>query len=224
MARFADPLFWSTVALTCAVLALALALRRNRAALERAASRRARVEAARRETLERTAAEIALAAKGLLGNASSVTSTSAQASESVRATTNTVAHLTHTAMTAAVAAETVIGLALRSEKAASAALAELDRSLAEGPGAAGGAEVARRTSGAIQDLAAALQGSAGAAKQIAQVAQQQGAKLDEVLAALNAIYLATEKSLESTEQVAREARSLDDLAAALRRSCGAAAA
>jgi hypothetical protein len=216
MARLQDPLLWSTLALVCVAVALALGLRRSRAATSREARRRAAVEAARRESLERTAAEIAVAARGLLGSASTVRSTSTEAVESVRATTSTVAHLTQTAMTAALAAETVIGLALRSEKAAVAALAELDRSRAGEPA---GEEVARRSGEAIQDLAAALRESAIAARQIAQVAQQQGANFDEVLQALNAIYLATEKSLASNAQVAREARSLDDLASSLRRSC-----
>ena len=303
-----DPFFWTTALLAGAVVLLGLALGRQRAALSRASSGR-----------EALAADLASAAKGLLGNVSSVTTTSAEAVDSVRATAETMTQLTHTAMTTAVSAETVIGLALQSERAADDALAaseqrgeelqrladdvrgmaerisrlnlrmrdlfetaamvgfvaERSQRLAEsasaevakdgqgagfeavaaemrrhaddarraslqvksvlgevqqamaaamssaedgGRRAEEGAALVHRTRRTIRDLAAALRESAGAAKHIARVAQQQEAKFDEVLQAMNSIYLATEKSLKTTEQVAAEARSLDDLAANLRRA------
>ena len=314
MPILADPWFWIAAVFAVAVVALSLALRRQQAA-------RAGLEASRRDSFERTASELANAAKGLLGNVSAVTSTSAEAAGHVRATTETMTHLTHTAMTTAVSAETVIGLALQSERAADEALAaaeergaELTRlaedvrgmasriarlnvamrdlfetaamvgfvaersqkvaasasaevaNAGEGAGfervaeemgrhaddarlaaqqvkavlaevqqamaaamtaadagerrAAAGAELVGKTRATIHDLAAALRESSGAAKQIAKVAQQQETKFDEVLRAMNDIFLATERSLASTEQVAREARSLDDLATSLRRAVG----
>jgi len=314
MPILADPWFWIAAVFAVAVVALSLALRRQQAA-------RAGLEASRRDSFERTASELANAAKGLLGNVSAVTSTSAEAAGHVRATTETMTHLTHTAMTTAVSAETVIGLALQSERAADEALAaaeergaELTRlaedvrdmasrisrlnvamrdlfetaatvgyvaersqkvaasasaevaNAGEGAGfervaeemgrhaddarlaaqqvkavleevqqamaaavtaadagerrAVAGAELVGKTRATIHDLAAALRESSGAAKQIAKVAQQQETKFDEVLRAMNDIFLATERSLASTEQVAREARSLDDLATSLRRAVG----
>jgi hypothetical protein len=220
-----DPVHWSAAALAVAVVALALGQRRLRADLAREERRRVGLEATHRASYERTAAELTTAAKGLLGNVSAVTETSAQAVESVRSTAGTMTELTHTAMTAAVSAETVIGLARQSERAADealAALAELEVAMAAaepGRGAAG-AELVRRTGTTIRTLAAALREAAGAARNVATIAEQQGAKFDEVQHAMNAIYLATEKSLASTEQVAREARSLDELASSLRRTGG----
>jgi methyl-accepting chemotaxis protein len=311
---------WIVAALILAAAGLGVALLRARAALAAERSRRVGLEASQRESFERTAAELVTAAKGLLGNVSSVTTTSAQAVDSVRATAETMTQLTHTAMTAAVSAETVIGLAQQSERAADdalsaaeargqelalladdvrgmvqrverlnlrmrdlfeaaatvgfvaersqqlaaasadaakagdgagfqgvademrlhaddarraslevkAALAEVQAAMAAAMSAAeaGGkraeaaAALVKRTRKTIGDLASALRESAGAAKHIARVAQQQESKFEEVLHAMNSIFLATEKSLASTEQVAREARSLDELATNLRRAVG----
>jgi len=81
-----------------------------------------------------------------------------------------------------------------------------------------GAVVARGTGETIRRLATALQDSSRAAREIAAVAQQQDRGIDQVLAALNEIYLATQETMASTHRVAREAKVLDDLAAGLRRS------
>jgi methyl-accepting chemotaxis protein len=81
-----------------------------------------------------------------------------------------------------------------------------------------GAAVARSTGETIRGLATALQDSSKAAREIATVAQQQDRGIDQVLAALNEIYLATQETMASTQRVAREAKVLDDLAAVLRRS------
>jgi methyl-accepting chemotaxis protein len=305
VAILSDPWFWLSGALLGVVLGLGVALLRARAD--------------RRESLEQTAAELAAAAHGLLGNVDAVTATASQAVDRVRATTETMTHLSHIAMTAAVSAETVIGLAQQSERAADAAIAGADargaellrladdvrgmaggverlharmrdlfetsavvgwvaersHELAESAGAeaaragdgegfrkvadelrrhaddakraaaqvkavlaevsremqaavaAAGAGVARAEAGAesvrsagktVKSLAEALRDSAGAARHIATLAQQQETKLDEVLQAMNAIYLATEQSLAANEGVADEARSLDALASALRRA------
>jgi methyl-accepting chemotaxis protein len=101
------------------------------------------------------------------------------------------------------------------QEAMAAAMAAAE---AGGARAEAGAALVHKTRKTIKDLAGALRESAGAAKHIARVAQQQGNKFDEILHAMNAIYLATERSLATTEQVAGEARSLDELATSLRRS------
>jgi len=80
-----------------------------------------------------------------------------------------------------------------------------------------GAVVASTTGEAIRRLASAFQESSQAAKDIATVAQQQDHALDQVLKAMNEIYLATQQTAASTEQVAVEARALNDLAAGLKR-------
>jgi len=81
-----------------------------------------------------------------------------------------------------------------------------------------GAAVAGRTGENIKKLAAALKESAQAAKEIALVAQQQDRGLDGMMKSMNEIYLATEETMVSTQQVASEARVLNDMAHRLDRS------
>jgi methyl-accepting chemotaxis protein len=81
-----------------------------------------------------------------------------------------------------------------------------------------GAQVASTTGDTIRRLAAALQDSSRAAKEIATVAQQQDHGIDEVLKAMNEIYLATQETMTSTQAVASEAKALNDLASSLKRS------
>ncbi len=78
------------------------------------------------------------------------------------------------------------------------------------------AEVASTTGLAIRKLAGALEESSGAARTIATVAQQQDHGIEEVLKAMNEIYAATEAAIASTQSVALQARSLNDLASGLR--------
>jgi methyl-accepting chemotaxis protein len=80
-----------------------------------------------------------------------------------------------------------------------------------------GAHVASSTGDAIRRLATALRESSQAARDIATVAQQQDHGFDQVLQAMNEIYLATQETMASTQQVASEARALNDLATGLRR-------
>ncbi len=75
-----------------------------------------RLEQARRDSLTRTASELFHAAQGLLGNVSEFSSTTARTAASVRETTATMNQLSQTASSAALTAETVIGLALQSER------------------------------------------------------------------------------------------------------------
>ena len=81
-----------------------------------------------------------------------------------------------------------------------------------------GAQVATGTGETIRRLAAALKDSSQAAKEIATVAQQQDHGIDQVLKAMNEIYLATQETMSSTQAVASEARALNDLASGLKKA------
>jgi methyl-accepting chemotaxis protein len=81
-----------------------------------------------------------------------------------------------------------------------------------------GAAVASRSGETIRRLASALRDSSQAAKEIALVAQQQDHGIDQVLKAMNEIYLATQETMASTQSVAGEAKALNDLASDLKRA------
>jgi methyl-accepting chemotaxis protein len=81
-----------------------------------------------------------------------------------------------------------------------------------------GAVVASGTGETIRRLANALRDSSQAAKEIATVAQQQDHGIDQVLKAMNEIYLATQETMSSTQAVATEAKALNDLASGLKRA------
>ena len=83
-----------------------------------------------------------------------------------------------------------------------------------------GAQVAAGTGESIRRLATALRDSSSAAKEIALVAQQQDHGIDQVLKAMNEIYLATQETMSSTQAVASEAKVLNDLASGLKKSVG----
>jgi methyl-accepting chemotaxis protein len=89
-----------------------------------------------------------------------------------------------------------------------------------GQRAEAGAQVASRTGDTIRNLANALRDAARAARDIARVAQQQENGIEQVLKAMNEIYLATEDTVASTHQVAQEAKSLNQLASHLKTSTG----
>ncbi len=84
--------------------------------------------------------------------------------------------------------------------------------------AAAGAQTATRTAETVQDLSEALRDAAKAARDIARVAQQQESGIEQVLKAMNQISHATEGTMASTHEVAKEARSLNDLATMLRQA------
>jgi methyl-accepting chemotaxis protein len=81
-----------------------------------------------------------------------------------------------------------------------------------------GATVASGTGETIRRLANALRESSQAAQEIAAVAQQQDHGIDQVLKAMNEIYLATQETMSSTQAVATEAKALNDLALGLKRA------
>jgi len=81
-----------------------------------------------------------------------------------------------------------------------------------------GAAVASRSGETIRRLASALRDSSQAAKEIALVAQQQDHGIDQVLKAMNEIYLASQETMTSTQSVAGEAKALNDLASELKKA------
>jgi methyl-accepting chemotaxis protein len=80
-----------------------------------------------------------------------------------------------------------------------------------------GASVAASTGETIRRLATTLRDSSQAAKEIATVAQQQDHGIDQVLKAMNEIYLATQETMTATQAVALAAKGLDELAQGLKR-------
>jgi methyl-accepting chemotaxis protein len=161
-----------------------------------------RVEQARREGFERTAKELAGAAQALLGSVSEFTATTGEAAEGVRETTEAMGELSQSAASAALTADTVIGLAVRSERL----LASSDAAQ----------PAVRDPEEAVRDLADALDRSVRAAKDIARVAQRQELAIEHVLHAMNAISHATHETVASTLAVEREARALSELAESLK--------
>jgi methyl-accepting chemotaxis protein len=111
------------------------------------------------------------------------------------------------------AASQVKGILVEMHKAVMTAVAAADVGVRR---AEQGAQVASTTGEAIRKLAGALEESSGAAKAIAVVAQQQDHGIEEVLKAMNEIHAATEAAIASTQSVALQARSLNDLASGLR--------
>jgi methyl-accepting chemotaxis protein len=81
-----------------------------------------------------------------------------------------------------------------------------------------GAAVAAGTGESIRRLAGAFKESSEAAREIATVAQQQDHGIEQVLKAMNEIYLATQETMKSTQAVANEAKALNDLASGLKRA------
>jgi methyl-accepting chemotaxis protein len=81
-----------------------------------------------------------------------------------------------------------------------------------------GATVASGTGDTIRRLATALRDSSEAARQIATVAQQQDHGIEQVLKAMNEIYLATQETMSNIQSVASEARALNDMATGLKRA------
>lgn len=80
-----------------------------------------------------------------------------------------------------------------------------------------GASVASNTGETIRRLATTLRDSSQAAKEIATVAQQQDHGIDQVLKAMNEIYLATQETMNATQSVAQQAKGLNDLAQGLKK-------
>jgi len=126
-----------------------------------------------------------------------------------------VAEMRHHADDAKRAAAQVKGILSEVHKAMLAAMTAAEVGIRR---AEQGATVASGTGETIRRLATALKESSGAAREIATVAQQQDHGIDQVLKAMNEIYLATQETMSTTQSVASEAKALNDLANALKQT------
>ena len=81
-----------------------------------------------------------------------------------------------------------------------------------------GAMVIEGAAVTLRELAKALAASARGGREIAGVAQQQESGFEQVMHAMNGIFLAYERTSASTREVAAEARAIGDLAGRLRRA------
>lgn len=126
-----EPLLWIMDTAPFVLGALGWIITRQHADLHGQAQEILKLEAQRREGFEKTASELFHAAQGLLGNVSAFTSTTAETAASVRETTATMSQLSQTATAAAITAETVVGLALESERAAAEGLETAEASSGE---------------------------------------------------------------------------------------------
>jgi hypothetical protein len=127
-------------------------------ALVRQSQAIAALEQARRESYESTAREVAGAAQALLGSVSEFTALTAEVAASAREATALVSQVSSDATSAALVADEVIGLAVRSDRTGDAQA--IERSAASAHEIA---RVARRQEGAIERVLAAMTGIARAA-------------------------------------------------------------
>lgn len=133
-------------------------LLRQSDALVRQSQAIAALEQARRESFESTAREVAGAAQALLGSVSEFTALTAEMAASAREATSLVSQVSSDAASAALVADEVIGLAVRSDRTGDAEA--IERSAAK---ARDIARVARRQEGAIERVLASMTGIARAA-------------------------------------------------------------
>jgi methyl-accepting chemotaxis protein len=133
-----------------------------------------RLEQEKRQAMHRTASELFSAARGLLGNVSAFRATTTQTAASVRETTATMNQLSQNASAAALTAETVIGLALQSERTSAEGLAQADAATRSLLGLADDVRVLVTRIGAlaekvreVQEVASALGGAAERAARLA---------------------------------------------------------
>ncbi|BDG10577.1 hypothetical protein [Anaeromyxobacter paludicola] len=166
--------------------------------------REAALRRGRAERLLATADALGAAAHAILASVAAYGERSAHAAGSVKEATETMGLLSHTAMRAALTAESVVGLALHSLSALQGV--EGGRRATDSPEAA---ETIRRLTQALRD-------SSSAAREIATVAQQQDQGIDRVLRSMNGIFLTVEDAARVTRQVAEQAEALNALAVELR--------
>jgi methyl-accepting chemotaxis protein len=200
-AHLGQPLLWIMDTTPVVLGGLGRVIVRQHEDLVRRSAEVVRVEQARREGFERTARKLAGAVQALLGSVSEFTATTGAAAAGVRETTEAIEELSQDAASAALTAESVIGLAVRSERL----LAHTD------PAGVGAGDIAST----VRGLADALDRSVKGAKEIARMAQRQEVAIEHALRAMNAISHATEETVASTRAVEREARALTELATSL---------
>jgi methyl-accepting chemotaxis protein len=111
------------------------------------------------------------------------------------------------------AAAEVRTLLVEVEQALAAALAAMEGGRQE---ARATATTAAATGDAIRKLSTSLRETSQAAREIASVAQQQDRGIEEVLKAMNGIFLSVQEAVAQTGRVGAQARALSDLAASLK--------
>jgi methyl-accepting chemotaxis protein len=137
-----------------------------------------------------------------------------KAGPAARGFNDVVAEMRHHSDDAKKAAAQVKGILSEVHKAMLAAMTAAEVGIRR---AEQGASVASSTGETIRRLATTLRDSSQAAKEIATVAQQQDHGIDQVLKAMNEIYLATQETMGATQAVAQQAKGLNDLAQGLKR-------
>lgn len=164
-AHLGQPLLWimDTTPLVLGALGRIIAsqhedLVRQSDALVRQSRAIAALELARRESFESTAREVAGAAQGLLGSVSEFTALTADVASSLREANAVIAQVSSDATSAALVADEVIGLAVRSDRTGDADAVERSAAAARQI-----ALVARRQESAIERVLAAMKGIASAA-------------------------------------------------------------
>ncbi len=163
-AHLGQPLLWimDTAPLVLGGLGRIIAeqhhdLLRQSDALVRQSQAIAALEQARRESFESTARDVAGAAEALLGSVSEFTGITGDVAAAAREAPSLVSQVSNDAISAALVADEVIGLAARSDRTGDAEAVE--RSAAS---ATEIARVARRQEGAIERVLAAIAGIARA--------------------------------------------------------------
>ena len=138
-----------------------------------------------------------------------------KAGPAARGFNDVVAEMRHHSEDAKKAAAQVKGILSEVHKAMLAAMTAAEVGIRR---AEQGATVASGTGDTIRRLATALRDSSEAAREIATVAQQQDHGIEQVLKAMNEIYLATQETMSNIQSVAGEARALNDMATGLKRA------
>ncbi|HTN53719.1 MAG TPA: chemotaxis protein, partial [Anaeromyxobacter sp.] len=168
-AHLSQPLLWIMDTTPLVLGGLGMVIVRQHRRLVRQSEEIVRLEQARRESFDRTASGLLHAARGLLGNVDDATRATTRTAATVRETTATMNHLSQAAAAAALTAETVIGLALQSERAGVQGLHHVDASSAE---LLRLAEEVRALSGRIEELSDRMRAVGGVAEVVAQVAER----------------------------------------------------
>jgi len=122
------PVLWLLGAVPALLAPLGWALGSQAASIEEGRGEMQRVARARRDEAERTSAELAQRAKGLVAAVASLTSSTEETAAGVRDTSATLSRLSTTATASALTAETVVGLALESERTAARGLHTAEQS------------------------------------------------------------------------------------------------
>jgi methyl-accepting chemotaxis protein len=124
----AGPVLWLLGAVPALLASLGFALGSQAASIEEGRGEMLRASRTRRDEAERTSAELAQRAKVLVEAVASLTSSTEETAAGVRDTSATMSRLSTTATAAALTAETVVGLALESERTAARGLSTAEQS------------------------------------------------------------------------------------------------